>query len=115
MEASAPKRSRVGRQASSVMKPNPKALKAGMAPIRSEAMTPAKIRTTASAAPSASQRKRVSPAPARRASAVRSDRSARCDGFSLQLISVKDDPGGLEQAKFTPAPRHEHHSPAKLL
>src|ERR1700750_2696661 len=115
MGARAPKRSRVGLQASVMMKLKPKALKAGMAPIRSDVITPAKIRTTTSAAANAIQRKRVSPAPARRASAARSERAARCGGFSLKLISVKDDPEVLGRAKFTPAPRHEHHSPAKLL
>src|ERR1700761_3450776 len=89
------------------MKPKPKALKAGMAPIRSEPITPAKIRTTANAAASASQRKRVSPAPALRASAARSDKAARCGGFSLKLISVKDDPKGLGTGEIhtRPTPR----------
>jgi len=71
------------------MKPKPKALKAGNEPITSEVITPAKIANTASAARSAINRKRTSPAPARRAVSTRAERAAG----SLKLISVKD---GLE-------------------
>src|SRR3954470_23977773 len=115
MGASAPKRTRLGRHTSSTMKPKPKALKAGMAPITREAITPAKIRTTASAAASAAQRNRASPALARRADAARSEMAAGRAGLWLKLISVKTTPRARAGRKFTPAPRHEHHSLAKLL
>src|SRR4051812_14548109 len=106
MGARAPKRSRVGLQASVTMKPKPKALKAGMAPINSEAITPAKIRTTVSAAASDSQWKRLSPAPARRAISARSQTLAGCGDVSLKLISVKMGPKPRTGEIHTrPAPR----------
>src|SRR5579871_4546039 len=73
------------------MKPKPKALKAGSDPMIREAITPAKIRSTASAALSAIRRKRKSPAPARRAVSTRTEREA----VSGKLISVKDGPGAI--------------------
>src|SRR5471032_1499728 len=112
MEARAPKCSRVGLQAWLVMKPKPKALKAGMEPTNKVTITPPKIASTARAASSASRRKRTSPAPARRAVSTRAVRAAG----SLKLISVKRRPRKVvERGQFTPAPRHEHHSLAKLL
>jgi len=117
--ASAPKRSRVGLQASVVMKPKPKALKAGIDPTTKEAMTPQKIASTKSAANRAVMRNRTSPAPARRAVSTRAERSARDWGFSCTLISVKRRPRqshkAMNRGQFTPGPRHEHHSLAKLL
>src|ERR1700733_121349 len=89
MAARAPKLSRVGLQAWLVRKPKPKALKAGIEPTSSEVMTPPKITRTVKAASNARMRKRVSPAPARRAV---STLAVRADG-SLKLISVKDGPG----------------------
>ena len=88
MGPSAPKISRVGRQASVVMKPKPKAFMAGSEPMTSDAITPMKISSTNSAAASAIRRKRVSPPLARRVLSTR----ARAE-VSVKLISVKRGPG----------------------
>src|ERR1700742_2028320 len=50
IEGRPPNSLEVGSQALEVRKERPKALKAGMEPITSEAMTPAKIKSTAAAA-----------------------------------------------------------------
>src|SRR4051794_20474950 len=109
MGASAPKRSRVGLQASVVMNPKPKALKAGIDPITKEAITPQKIASTKSAANRAVMRKRTSPAPARRAVSTRAERSAKDWEFSCKLISVKrrprQDHKAMNRGQFTPGPR----------
>ena len=52
---------------------------------------------------------------ARSAVSTRAERAAMCV-FSLKLISVKRRPRkNVERGQFTPGPRHEHHSLAKLL